>query len=242
MAAACNQAIPFHEVVPNGHKIIYNFTVPKLAAKPSWACRENFLTNCEVLPTSWSFEMKLQNVPEKPKVPVSVTLRRNHSLDNPVDAFIQISFSDDGNRPCFDLPRIFTTKTMIPGEVLKDSRTEILQSAEMIKAFNESLFIAVVIRILFCHSTNKNMHDEQDHDDRMYLFREGSLHGPAIAILFTDHRTYVTLSGDLAIQIQRMPQQWWRLGGKSGGGGGRQKLEPPKSSRQYSDGHNNVGI
>ncbi|GBM48176.1 hypothetical protein AVEN_138306-1 [Araneus ventricosus] len=135
-----------------GHRVCYDFSVNNIAARQTWPFKKIYQTHCKVLPTSWSFEMLFQYLPDNGNVSCYVTLSRTDTMNIPVKAFIWLRFSTANDQPFFVLPKIVTKDRMLPNDEIKESLLEILPFPEVGTSFNEELIVAVVIRIRHCHS------------------------------------------------------------------------------------------
>ncbi|CAL1276315.1 unnamed protein product [Larinioides sclopetarius] len=135
-----------------GHRFCYDFSVNNIAVRQTWPFKKTFETHCKVLPTSWSFEMLFQYLPDNGNVSCYMTLGRTDTMNIPVKAVIWLRFSTANYQPYFVLPKIISEDRMLPNDEIKESLLEILPFSEVGTSFNEEVIVAVVIRIRHCHS------------------------------------------------------------------------------------------
>ncbi|GBM78814.1 hypothetical protein AVEN_239066-1 [Araneus ventricosus] len=136
---------------PDGHDIHRSFRVENVSAVEPWVAQNSYLTECEVLPTSWFFQMTFQQAPENGPISWSVSLRRNDSnTDRPVKAFIWISFFDASGQ-LLRFPKKLSNDGMLPGDEIYEYIPLCLPSGGLMNLPEQKLDVEVSIFIRFCH-------------------------------------------------------------------------------------------
>ncbi|GBN99802.1 hypothetical protein AVEN_200444-1 [Araneus ventricosus] len=136
----------------DGHQVVFNFHVHHLDGKLLWQTVKDYDTDCRALPTSWLFEMHLQQVPINGNVSIPVTLKRNDTANRPVNAYVTIGFTDPNCSSFFDDVISFGRRYVKPGEEIQENIVLYIRLPEKRKLFNEDLLVTVAIRIRSCHS------------------------------------------------------------------------------------------
>ncbi|KAF8784891.1 hypothetical protein HNY73_010503 [Argiope bruennichi] len=100
MAAGYNGKIILknEEAISDGHRVLIDFEVDNLAAKETFDLKQDHITRCEVLPTSWKFRMMFRRVSANGIVNIPVSLKRFDSMPYQVNASISVLLSDGRNQ------------------------------------------------------------------------------------------------------------------------------------------------
>ncbi|CAL1276412.1 unnamed protein product [Larinioides sclopetarius] len=144
-----------NEKISNGHNVHYGMTVDNIQILEAWSFANTYLTNCEVLPSSWSFEMAFHEMKHDGSVSFSLFLRRNYSWNSIGDAAffrttIWVSFTTSKGCPIFP-PTVFTQDSMILGEEMIKSVQTNPPLSGMGESLCQELVLTISIMVRFCH-------------------------------------------------------------------------------------------
>ncbi|KAF8776936.1 hypothetical protein HNY73_013870 [Argiope bruennichi] len=156
MAANTDQRNEIRREVYHGtnvHMFAYRYPVRNLGEKQSWTFEEDFNTECQSLPTSWSCKISFQKVSDGSAACIPFSLKRTDSGDDSVKVYFSLYIKDAALRPLFDTP-LTRIERLSAGDVLEDSVIETFQLPKLRSDFNLKLNVAVTIDVSYCHSEN----------------------------------------------------------------------------------------
>ncbi|KAF8785109.1 hypothetical protein HNY73_010696 [Argiope bruennichi] len=142
------------EELSDRHVFRYNYYVRNLTGIQRWPFTRCFQTKCQVLLTSWQFEMLFQQVPGSGVVSCSITLKRIDKVNIPVMASLLVSLSRDALDNSF-ISEKFAKKGILPGDEINKSIPEVIPIEHMRTTYYQKIDIAVTIMIRNCHSKIK---------------------------------------------------------------------------------------
>ncbi|GBN20556.1 hypothetical protein AVEN_66602-1 [Araneus ventricosus] len=129
-----------------GHDVIYSFAVHRLVTKETWSFALDYNTGCIIVPTSWSFGIFYEKVPETSELSCSITLKRTDNRENSVMVFALVSFSDVNGRVA-RFSEAVCSGTMFAGDEKQGS----ISNRDKSELFNQELIVRISISIQECH-------------------------------------------------------------------------------------------
>ncbi|CAL1293819.1 unnamed protein product [Larinioides sclopetarius] len=162
MAGTNNASDGIERVTHNsntGHEFCFVFSVQYLSFKKECTFKEEFITECEALPTSWLCEMFFQKVLDDGRACILFTLKRKDYDRNPVKVVVSLRLKDSTDKYLFNSPKIQREK-IFACEVIKEHLVENLPFPEMRSYYNLRLKVGIFIEIISCHSTTGKINEE----------------------------------------------------------------------------------
>ncbi|GBN21746.1 hypothetical protein AVEN_171327-1 [Araneus ventricosus] len=141
----------------NLHRFTYIFNELTPRVKQQWTFREDFDTECQVLPTSWFCEILYQKVADVDTVSVPFALKRTDSASSSVNVRVFPFIYDDAGK-YFCLSQKIEREGIHAGDVIELSLTKHFRYAGKKSYANFTPFVYLIIEVISCHSTG--MHQE----------------------------------------------------------------------------------
>ncbi|CAL1294093.1 unnamed protein product [Larinioides sclopetarius] len=136
----------------DNHEVQYSFILMDVANGEQRPFMQYYQTNCEELPTLWTFQMRIQHAMDTGIVSSDVTLRRDDFANTPVHAFVWVtSFDTRHPEPLPLCSELFENKTISPGEELEGFVPHLAQFPNSKNCVVLKAHVVVRIVITGCH-------------------------------------------------------------------------------------------
>ncbi|GBM42842.1 hypothetical protein AVEN_161600-1 [Araneus ventricosus] len=159
------------ERVQEEHEIQYEFILMDVAGGEQPPFMQYYQTECEELPTSWTFRMRNQQVMDTGIVSSSVILRRDDSTNKPVHALVLVSSFDTSYID--SIPRcsnVFENDTMSPGDELHGFIPHLAQFPSLKNCVLHKALVVIRIVICDCHQERNEDSITSESDDNSITF------------------------------------------------------------------------